>query len=220
MAAGFTTGPIKLGDGTSATGIFYSSTGLIGGTLGPATMLMGATQSSLADFAAGTTTANTLRVTKASDSPDVYAFGGRADTASASDTPTADSFVSLFKRLLASVTTVIARLTTLTTDTSNVGVYPAAEEYETVAASQTDQILGATGAAGDRLSHITVQPTSLTPGAVTVKDGSTTIWTFPGGANSVSNYVPFTVYFNLAAVTAWKITTGASVSVVTAGDFT
>lgn len=220
MAAGFTTGSIKLGDGSPATGMFYSSTGAISGSLSNPFMLMGATQGSLADWGAGITSGNTLRVTKASDSPDVYAFGARADTASASDTPTADSFISLFKRLLAGVTTMIARLTTLTTDTSNVGVYPAPEEYETVAASQTDQILGATGAAGDRLSHITIQPTSLTPGVVTVKDGSTTIWSFPGSTNSVSNFVPFTVYFNLAAVTGWKITTGGSISVVAAGDFT
>jgi hypothetical protein len=93
-------------------------------------------------------------------------------------------------------------------------------DYETVAASATDQIMGASGAAGDYLAHVIIQPATTSPGSVIIKDGSTTILTFPGGASSVTTLVPFMVSLGLTAATAWKITTGANVSAVGVGDFT
>lgn len=94
--------------------------------------------------------------------------------------------------------------------------------YKTVAASQTDAVCGATGAAGDFLSHILIVPASTSPGAVSVKDGSgSAITVFAGGTNSVLSLTPFAVPLQwLSAAGAWKITTGASVSVVAAGKFT
>jgi hypothetical protein len=46
-------------------------------------------------------------------------------------------------------------------------------EYEDVAASQTDQVIGsgATGT-GQHLSHVIVFPATTSPGAVTLKDGA------------------------------------------------
>ena len=95
-------------------------------------------------------------------------------------------------------------------------------EYETVAASQTDQTLGATGAAGDYLASLLVVPATTSPGAVSIKDGSgSAITVFTGGASSVSNLVPFTVAIGAKSLSgAWKVTTGASVSVIGLGDFT
>jgi hypothetical protein len=94
-------------------------------------------------------------------------------------------------------------------------------DYETVAASQTDQVLGPTGATGDYLSHVTIIPTTTSPGAVSIKDGAgSAVSIFTGGASSVSNLVPFTVGIGAkSAAGAWKITTGANVSVVGFGDF-
>lgn len=92
-------------------------------------------------------------------------------------------------------------------------------EYETVAASQTDQALGATGAAGDYLSHIVIQPATTGAGTVTVKDGSTVIFTFTSG--TLADLRPITVPFGaVSASGAWKITTGTNVSVIAIGDFT
>jgi hypothetical protein len=92
-------------------------------------------------------------------------------------------------------------------------------EYETVAASQTDQVLGATGATGDFLSHIVIQPATTGAGTVTVKDGTTVIFTFTTG--TLADLRPITVPFSLASVNgAWKVTTGASVAVIGVGDFT
>lgn len=94
-------------------------------------------------------------------------------------------------------------------------------QYETVAASQTAQAMGATGASGDYIAGILVIPATTSPGNVILLDGSTSITVFAGGANSVSNLVPFFVPLGMRSTTgAWKITTGASVSCIGVGAFT
>lgn len=97
--------------------------------------------------------------------------------------------------------------------------------YNTIAASQTAQVLsatsgGGTGTTGDYLSHCVVIPTSTSPGVVTILDNSTTIYGFPGGASSLSNLVPFAIPVGALSVSGgWKITTGANLSVVCVGKF-
>lgn len=98
-------------------------------------------------------------------------------------------------------------------------------EYEIVAASQTDQILGATGAVGDLLGAIIIVPATLSPDAVTIKDGNgSAITIFAGGASSVDSLKPIHVPLGLKTINAttpgWKITTGANVSVIGIGNFT
>lgn len=100
-----------------------------------------------------------------------------------------------------------------------------AGEYETVAAGQTDQILGPTGGVGDWLSGILIVPGTTSPGAVTAKDGNgSAISIFAGGTSSVSNLVPFFVPFGAKTVNGttpgWKITTGTNVTAVGFGNFT
>jgi hypothetical protein len=96
-----------------------------------------------------------------------------------------------------------------------------ASEYESIAASQTAQVLGATGAAGDYLAGLLVVPATTSPGLVTVLDNATSIPVFVGGASSVSNLVPFFVPLGVISVSgAWKVTTGADVSVIAVGNFT
>jgi hypothetical protein len=88
--------------------------------------------------------------------------------------------------------------------------------YETVAASQTAQVLGGTGAAGDYLHRIVVTVTATGTSTLSVIDGSTTILTM--AANT-----PVGVYsleLNVAAATGpWKITTGAGATVLAVGLF-
>jgi hypothetical protein len=93
--------------------------------------------------------------------------------------------------------------------------------YETVAASQTDQQLGGGGAVGDVLARVLIVPATLTPGAVSIKDGAgAPITIFIGGA--VVDLKPFLV--DLGAVRSlaggWKLTTGANVSALAIGGFT
>jgi hypothetical protein len=109
-------------------------------------------------------------------------------------------------------------------DTSFAEVVSAAiagTEYETVAASQTDQPMGATGAANDLLMSVVIIPTSTSPGAVSIKDGSgSAITIFAGGASSVLTLHPFSVPLNIRSTSGgWKITTGANVSAIGIGDF-
>lgn len=104
-------------------------------------------------------------------------------------------------------------------------VVQAGMQYETVAASQTAQALGATGATGDYLSHCVVYPTTTTPGVVTVFDNASAAGTnaiaFPGGASSVSNLVPFAIPVGaFSTAGAWKVTTGANLVVTCYGNFT
>lgn len=92
-------------------------------------------------------------------------------------------------------------------------------EYEAVAASATDQVLGATGAAGDYLSHIIIQPATTAAGTVTVKDGATVIFTFTSG--TLADLKPIVVPIKAKSVSgSWKVTTGLNVSVLAVGDFT
>ena len=95
-------------------------------------------------------------------------------------------------------------------------------DYETVAASQTEQALGPSGKKGDMLMRIVVVPASLSPGAVAIKDGSASaITVFAGGASSLTELKPFIIEVGAKSSTgAWQITTGASVSVVAIGSFT
>lgn len=95
-------------------------------------------------------------------------------------------------------------------------------EYETVAASATNQALGAAGAIGDLLTSLLIVPATTSPGAVTIKDGAgSAITVFPGGASSIATLHPFTVSLGIrSSAGAWQVTTGANVSVVAAGNFT
>ena len=94
-------------------------------------------------------------------------------------------------------------------------------EYETVAASQTAQALGATGATGDTIAGILVIPATVSPGVVTLLDLAISIPVFVGGASSLTELKPFYIPLGLVSVSgAWKITTGANVSCIGIGNFT
>ncbi len=96
-----------------------------------------------------------------------------------------------------------------------------AGKYETVAASQSTQTIGATGAAGDYLSHVVVSPVTTSPGVVTILDNATPVVSFAGGSSSLSNLMPFIIPVGIVSVSgAWKITTGADISCVAVGNFT
>lgn len=92
-------------------------------------------------------------------------------------------------------------------------------EYETVAAGQTAQVLGATGATGDYLSHVVLQPAAVGAGTTTILDNATVIFTYTAG--TLADLRPITVPVNAFSVSgAWKITTGANMAAVAFGNFT
>lgn len=93
--------------------------------------------------------------------------------------------------------------------------------YETVAASQTAQTLGITGAFGDYLAGLLIVPATTSPGNVIILDNATSITVFTGGASSILSLHPFFVPIGAKSVSGpWKVTTGANVSVMAIGNFT
>lgn len=100
-----------------------------------------------------------------------------------------------------------------------------AGDYETVAASQTDQVMGASGAQYDYLAGVLIIPSTTSPGAVSIKDGNgSAISIFAGGTDSVTSLHPFFVPLGIVAVNGtsagWKITTGSNVTAIGIGTFT
>ena len=92
--------------------------------------------------------------------------------------------------------------------------------YETVAASQTDQVLGVTGATGDFLHALVIVVATAATAQVQIKDGSGSAITVfpnsPGGGIGTD-----TVEMNIVSTGgAWRVTTGAGVSVLAIGRFT
>jgi hypothetical protein len=97
--------------------------------------------------------------------------------------------------------------------------YPYAYWYETVAASQTAQVLGATGAKGDYIHRLIISVNTVATAAVTIIDGSTSIVVLTGAATLVPGV--YSVEMNMAAATGpWKVTTGAGATVIAVGIFT
>lgn len=92
--------------------------------------------------------------------------------------------------------------------------------YETVAASQTDQVMGPTGAAGDILERLVIVVATAATAAVSIKDGGgSAITVFPNspGGGIGTYYVPLGAR---SSAGAWKVTTGAGSSVIAVGKFT
>ena len=96
-------------------------------------------------------------------------------------------------------------------------------DYETVAASQTDQILGPNGNIKDILERLIIVPAAVGAGNVSIKDGNgSAIPVFVTG--TLADLTPIVIELGALCVNAttpgWKVTTGANVSVIAVGRFT
>ena len=91
-------------------------------------------------------------------------------------------------------------------------------QYETVAASATEQVLGGTGAVGDYVHRLIISVVSVATSGVTLIDGSTSIVLLTGAATNVPGVYSIEVNA-LSATGPWKITTGAGATVVAVGIF-
>jgi len=90
-------------------------------------------------------------------------------------------------------------------------------KYEHVAASQTAQVLGTTGATGDYLHRLIITVSTSLTGTVALLDNTTSHVLV--AANSAIGV--YSVEINTKSVNgAWKITTGAGAEVVAIGNFT
>lgn len=88
--------------------------------------------------------------------------------------------------------------------------------YETVAAGQTAQVLGGTGAAGDYIDKLIVTVATAASGTVALLDNTTSI---PITAANTAIGV-YTVKLGMLSKNgAWKVTTGAGATVIAVGRF-
>lgn len=147
--------------------------------------------------------------------------GALTETAPATDTASS-GLNGRLQRIAQRLTSLIALLPAslgAKAASASLSVVQAGLEYETVAASQTAQALGATGATGDFLSHVIIQPTTTAAGTVTILDNATVIFTFTTG--TLGDLRPLVIPISAFSVSgAWKITTGANVTATGFGDFT
>lgn len=89
-----------------------------------------------------------------------------------------------------------------------------------MAASQTAQVIGATGAAGDLIKQLIVVPATTSPGNVLLLDNATSITVYTGGTVG-ADLTPIIIPLDIVSVSGpWKVTTGANVSVIAVGRFT
>lgn len=98
-------------------------------------------------------------------------------------------------------------------------VKPPGYDYETVAVSQTGQVLGAKGAVGDYLHSVVVSVITAATATVTIIDGTTSIIIITGGATVVPGV--YTVALGIKSQNAggWSITTGAGATALAIGLF-
>ena len=91
-------------------------------------------------------------------------------------------------------------------------------KYEAVAASQTDQVMGATGKVGDIFDRlIAIVATSGANGTVAIKDGSGSAISLVPANAAVGTYV---IELGIKSTDgAWKVTTGSAATAIGIGRF-
>lgn len=91
-------------------------------------------------------------------------------------------------------------------------------EYEDVAASQTDQVIGGTGAVGDLVAGVYCSMSAASVGTVSIKDGSGSAFVlFP--AQVAATVVSAQALNWVSTSGAWKLTTGTNTTCRVSGRF-
>lgn len=98
---------------------------------------------------------------------------------------------------------------------------PHTHSYEEVAAGQSDQIMGPTGAVGDLLEGVIISVNTSATGTCSIKDGNgSAIPLTPANTPIGCYYIPVRARARNATTPGWKITTGAGATAVGVGRFT
>jgi len=105
----------------------------------------------------------------------------------------------------------------MSTKQSNQPVEVGGSDYETVAASQTAQVLGGVGAKGDFIARLTLNNITVASAGVTLIDGATSIVVQTAASAQLG---PCVVELGMRAKEGpWKVTTGAGVTAIAVGQF-
>lgn len=93
---------------------------------------------------------------------------------------------------------------------------PFGTTYETVAASQTAQVLGQSGAVGDTIIRLIITVNTALTSTVTILDNATSIAIMP----ATTPVGVYSIDLGVQSVSGpWKVTTGAGATVVAVGNF-
>lgn len=93
--------------------------------------------------------------------------------------------------------------------------------YETVAASQSAQVLGATGAVGDFLGRLIITVATSATGTVSIADGNGSAIPVTAANTPIGVYeIAVGLRCINATTPGWKVTTGAGATVIAVGAFT
>ncbi len=94
-------------------------------------------------------------------------------------------------------------------------------DYEAVAASQTNQILGPTGHVGDVLEKLIITVATAATGTVSIADGDGAAIPITAANTPIGVYtVVVGARAKNATTPGWKVTTGAGATVLATGRFT
>ncbi len=100
---------------------------------------------------------------------------------------------------------------------------PVKATYEEVAASQSDQIMGATGSLDDRLDAVIISVATAATGTCSIKDGNGSAIPLTAANTPIGVYTvlfPNGAKAKNATTPGWKITTGAGATAIGVGEFT
>jgi hypothetical protein len=112
---------------------------------------------------------------------------------------------------------------TIATNQTAIPAIAGGSQYQTVAVSQTDRILGATGAVGDYLECLICVVATAATSQVQIKDGNgSAMIILPNavGAGVGTYTIPIGLISRNATTPGWKVTTAAGVTVIGTGKFT
>jgi hypothetical protein len=102
---------------------------------------------------------------------------------------------------------------------ASLSVIPAVLTPYAKAAGLTTSPFGATGAAGDYLSHVILQPSAVGAGTTTIFNNATAVYTYTAG--TLADLRPIVVPIGSVSVGgSWNITTGANMAATGFGTFT
>lgn len=158
-----------------------------------------------------------LMVVGTADAGIAAAIGTTADPAVANgtiNTAAATQIAEMKAQLIALQAILAAAIDTTPVSIKNF----AAGNYKVIPASSTALALSATGATGDWFYGALVVPATTAPGLVTLIDNATSIPLWVGGTVG-ADLKPFFIELPVQSISgAWKMTTGANLSVIAVGS--
>lgn len=131
-----------------------------------------------------------------------------------------DTIASQWDELIKALKVTLKSLLACEDQTNSVCRVESQWETEDIAASQTDQVLGASGAIGDLFNGIVCNTSAASVGVVSIKDGSGAAFTlFSAQAGATTQPLQLQTLGWVSTNGAWSITTGTNTTCRASGRF-